>query len=558
MAKVNVAIVGAGKGGSSVYRALSSMEQISIVGVLDTNLLAPGLIQARRDGVFTTDKLVELCAVPDLKIIIEATGNSSVQAEIKALKQEHTLVMEAGIANLVMTVIEEKEQLSEIKRLKGELDAVFDSVQEAIEVADKNGRITYVNPGFTRVTGISARERVGKNIHEVSPNGALARALRTHQPIFGSRSQVGGSTAEVVSNSSLIVVDGQMEGAVVVFQPLNDIYKLWEQLQKSTSIIQGLNDRIGQISRSYYTFDDIIGSHPDFERVLNLARKAAIQDSTILILGESGTGKELFAHAIHSASRREKKPLVKVSCASIPPTLLESELFGQENDNGKSKLGKLELADGGTIFLDEIGDVSLNTQAKLLRVLQDHEFERVGGSETVRADVRIIATSNRNIKEMVQRGEFRQDLYYRINVVELRIPPLRLHQDDIPAYIQHLVARLNRKLGKRILGVTGEAEQLLQSYHWPGNIREMQNVIERAMVTAEDEVITYKHLLPLVEQPGAGGIQVGDLMPLADMENILIRQALARYGDSVEGKKKAAQALNISLATLYNKLKNFS
>jgi transcriptional regulator with PAS, ATPase and Fis domain len=142
--------------------------------------------------------------------------------------------------------------------------------------------------------------------------------------------------------------------------------------------------------------------------------------------------------------------------------------------------------------------------------------------------------------------------------VELRIPPLRLHQDDIPAYIQHLVARLNRKLGKRILGVTGEAEQLLQSYHWPGNIREMQNVIERAMVTAEDEVITYKHLLPLVEQPGAGGIQVGDLMPLADMENILIRQALARYGDSVEGKKKAAQALNISLATLYNKLKNFS
>ncbi len=559
MAKVNVAIIGAGKGGSSVYRALSSMDQTRIAGVADVNPNAPGMVQARNHGVFTTDKIEEICRLPDLRMIIEATGSPAVQAKIKSLKHEQTLVMEAELANIIMTVIEEKEQLAEIKRLKGELDAVFDSVQEAIEVADKSGKITYVNPGFTRVTGIPGRERVGKNIFEVSPNGALARALRTHQPVFGQRSQVGGSTADVVSNSSPIVVDGKMEGAVVVFQPLNDIYKLWEQLQRSTSIIQGLNDRISQISRSFYTFDEIIGSHPDFERVVNLARKAAVLDSAVLILGESGTGKELFAHAIHSSSRRQKQPLVKVSCASIPPTLLESELFGQDNENAKTKLGKLELADGGTIFLDEIADVSLNTQAKLLRVLQDREFQRVGGSDTIRVDVRVIATSNRNIKEMVQRGEFRQDLYYRINVVELRIPPLRLHQEDVPAYIQHLIARLNRKLGKKIKGVTAEAEKLLQSYHWPGNIRELANVIERAMVTVEDEIITFKHLLPLVDQPGASAaMHVGDIMPLAAMENILIRQALARYGDSVEGKKKAAQALNISLATLYNKLKNFS
>ncbi|MDA8442092.1 MAG: sigma 54-interacting transcriptional regulator [Peptococcaceae bacterium] len=562
MSKVQVAIIGAGNGGSSVYRTLQSIDNIAIAGMADINPNAPGLILARSAGIFTTDSIAEICKLPELKIIIEATGLSEVQAEIRRLKRTETSLMEAEVANIVMSVIEEKERLVEIKRLKGELDAVFDSVQEAIEVADREGTITYVNPAFTRVTGILARERVGQNVLQVSPNGALAKTLRTHQAVFGHRSEVGGSTAEVVSNSAPIVVEGKMEGGVVVFQPLNDIFKLWEQLQQSTSIIAGLNDRIGQISASNYTFDDIIGSQPEFARVVNLARKAALSDSSVLILGESGTGKEVFANALHAASKRSALPFIKVSCASIPPTLLESELFGQEKIEGstlKAKLGKLELAEGGTIFLDEIGDINLHTQAKLLRVLQDREFERIGSSELRQVNVRVVATSNRNLKEMVQRGEFRQDLYYRINVVELRLPPLRQHPDDIPAYVQHLVAGLNRKLGKKIKGVTTEGEELLKTYHWPGNVRELQNVLERAMITAEDDVITYAHLLALIEQPKqVSGLQVGDIMPLSQMENILIKQALARYGDSVEGKKKAAQMLNISLATLYNKIKSSS
>lgn len=560
MTPVRVAIVGAGRGGSSVFRTLYTMEHIEIAGVADIDADAPAMILAREAGIFTTASLEDICALPNLNIIVEATGLGEVQNAIREMKQPLTSLMEAEVANMMMSVIEEKERLAEIKKLKSELDAIFDSVQEAIEVADTEGSITYVNPAFTRVTGIPARERVGQNIFEVSPHGALARALRTHQPVFGQRSKVGGSTAEVVSNSAPIVVEGSIEGAVVVFQPLNDIFKLWEQLQKSTSIIEGLNHRIGQISRSHHTFDDIIGSQPDFDRVVNLARKAALLNSAVLILGESGTGKEVFAHAIHAASRRSSQPFVKVSCASIPPTLLESELFGVEQErSGKSKLGKLELAEGGTIFLDEIGDISLHLQAKLLRVLQDREFQRVKGSEVYKANVRVIATSNRNLKEMVQLGEFRQDLYYRISSVEIRIPPLRQHPEDIPAYVQHVIAGLNRKLGKRIKGVTTEAEELLKAYHWPGNVREMQNVLQRAMVTAEDEVISYKQLLPLVEQHGNGqGLQLGDLMPLSEMEGILIKQALSRYGDSVEGKKRAAQALNISLATLYNKLKNLN
>ncbi|KLU58927.1 transcriptional regulatory protein ZraR [Peptococcaceae bacterium CEB3] len=557
---VKIGIVGGGKGGSSLYKTLKDIEQVEIAMVCDVLPNAPALILARQDGVATCLSLEELCAVPGLSLIIEATGKEEVRQRINLCKERHTALLEAVGANLMMHIIEEKEQLSEMKRLKGELDAILNSVQEAIEFATNDGTIRFVNPSFSRVTGVSSKERIGQNIFEASPNGALARALRTHEPIFAHRSRVGGSDVEVVSNASPIVVDGRLEGAVVVFQPLTDIYKLMEQLQASNQVIDELKTRINQITTSMYTFDDILGSHPEFEKALDLAAKAAKSDSTVLISGESGTGKELFAHAIHAASQRRDKPFVKVNCAAIPETLLESEFFGHEKGafTGalKTKLGKMELANGGTIFLDEIGDMNLHLQAKLLRVLQDMEFERVGGTQTIRVDVRIIAATNRMLKEMVKKGDFREDLYYRLNVVELRLPPLRKHKDDIPAYVHSLVLKFNRKFGKRVSGLTAQAEQLLLNYDWPGNVRELQNVIERAMVTVEEDIITRKHLLNMVEPPAAGeSVPLGELMPLEEMEKRMVRLAVQRYGDSVEGKKRAAQTLNISLATLYNKLK---
>lgn len=440
------------------------------------------------------------------------------------------------------------------------LDAIFNSVQEAIEVAGTDGVIEYVNPSFSRVTGISASQRIGKNIFVESPDGALARVLRTHEPIFAHRARVGGSGVEVVSNASPIVVDGKMEAAVVVFQPLTDIYKVMEQLHISNQVIDELQNRFNQISTSSFTFDDIIGSHPEFVRALDLARKAAKSNSTVLILGESGTGKELFAHAIHSASLRRDKPFIKVNCAAIPETLLESEFFGYEKGafTGalKKKLGKMELANGGTLFLDEIGDMNPFLQSKLLRVLQDMEFERIGGTQTIKVDVRVIAATNRHLKEMVRQGDFREDLFYRLNVVELKLPPLRKHKEDIPAYAQSLINKFNRKFGKRVLGMTTAAEQLLLNYYWPGNIRELQNVIERAMVTVEEEMISYKHLLNFIDAAvNKEEKEFNDIMPLDEMEKRMIKLALQRFGDSVEGKKRAAQVLNISLATLYNKLK---
>lgn len=564
MTKVRVGIVGMGQGGSTVYKTLRNIDHIEIGMVCDLIEKTPGMEMARLDGVPTCVTLEVFLKVPNLDVIIEATGIPDVQEQLERNKAKSSAMVEAQGANLMMYIIEEKEKLADIKRLKGELDAILNSVQEAIEVAGIDGEIKYVNPSFSRVTSVPAVQRIGHNIFDVSPNGALARSLRMHEPVFAHRALVGGTGVEVISNASPIVVDGKMEGAVVVFQPLTDIYKLMEQLRASNQVIDELQSRINQISTSKYTFDDLIGSHPEFETALDLARKAAKSNSTILITGESGTGKELFAHAIHGASLRRDKPFIKVNCAAIPETLLESEFFGHEKGafTGavKTKLGKMELANGGTIFLDEIGDMNLYLQAKLLRVLQEMEFERVGGTQTIKVDVRVISATNRNLLEMAKQGDFREDLYYRLNVLELRLPPLRKHKEDIPAYVHSLIVKFNRKFGKRVMGLTVQAEELLRQYNWPGNIRELQNVVERAMVTVEEDMITQKHILNLVDSQATIGKEqvIGEIMPLEQMEKQMIQLALKRYGNSVEGKKQAASALKISLATLYNKLRSMS
>ncbi|HWJ03645.1 MAG TPA: sigma 54-interacting transcriptional regulator [Verrucomicrobiae bacterium] len=564
MAAVNVAIVGAGVGGTTIYRVLREMKMINIVGIADQNPSATGMLLAEKDGVFNTEDFVELIRKPGIDVIIEATGQTEVQSRIHHVKHGATAVMEAQAADLMITILEEKEELLEIKKIKGELSAILSSVQEAIEVADLNGEIKYVNPAFSRVTGISGDTRIGKNIFEVSPDGALARAILTKQPVTGQKTCVGGSIAEVISNACPIIVDEKIFGAVVSFQPVTDIMKLIEELKKSCHIIQNLHERLEQVSGSKYSFDDIVGRAPGMLQAKKLGRKAASSDSTVIIYGESGTGKELFAHALHQASGRDKKPFIKVNCAAIPESLLESEFFGHEKGAftgaAKTKLGKFELAQGGTIFLDEIGDMNLSLQAKLLRVLQEKEIERVGGTETVKVDVRVVAATNRDLKQMVRQGEFRQDLYYRLNVVELHIPPLRDRKEDLEMLLNYFITKFERKLGKRISGISRAALDRLKTYHWPGNVREMENVLERAIVSMDkgESVINHLHIGQLAEK-----IRSLDILdPVAiesieDMERILIKKALDEYGISLKGKKQAASILKISLGTLYNKMKRY-
>lgn len=559
MNKVRVAIVGAGLENSSIIHMLTGMEHVQVIGIMDITNQEKSNVEKSQEGLCELSSIDDLIDLPDLDVVIETTGDPRVQGQLYKLKRAGTSIMEARAVDLMMSVCQENKELLEFKRIQSELSAILNSVQEAIEVADNQGVIKYVNPAFTKITGISPDERIGQNIYDASPDGALASVLRKGEKVFGYRTLVGGSNAEVISNASPIVVDGKTEGAVVVFQHFTDIMKMMDELRKRTVIIESLSDKFVQVTTSKYTYNDILGHNQELRRCTQISERAARSNSTVLLLGESGTGKELFAHAIHHASPRREKPFIKVNCAAIPESLLESEFFGYMKGafTGavKSKIGKFELAHGGTIFMDEIGDMNLNLQGKLLRVLQEMEFERVGGNQTICVDVRVIAATNRNLPELIRQGLFREDLYYRLNVVEITIPPLRVRKEDLPLLVNNLIVKLNRKLGKKVKGISEDAEEILFGYDWPGNIRELENVVERVMVTVDEEILTKKNFLQHVSQFKSFPENDFELMSIDQMEQLLIRKAMAKYGSSVEGKRRAAQKLNISLATLYNKLK---
>lgn len=312
-----------------------------------------------------------------------------------------------------------------------------------------------------------------------------------------------------------------------------------------------------KISRQY-KHHDIITKNPRMQEILGLTQEIASLRSTVLICGESGTGKELVARAIHYSGARADKPFVSVSCAALTETLLESELFGHEKGSftgaeGQTK-GKFELADGGTIFLDEIGDISPKLQADLLRVLQERRFYRVGGTDEVSVDVRVIAATNKNLPEEVKEGRFRDDLYYRLNVIEIHIPPLRERREDIPLLAEHFVQRIASELGKDISGISADALKLLIDYDWPGNVRELENVIERAIVTSHNGTLEDSDLTWLTQR--SKGTQTWDVpdVPLSELERRAIIAVLERKQGNV---KEAALALGIDRSTLYDKLKRY-
>ncbi len=311
-----------------------------------------------------------------------------------------------------------------------------------------------------------------------------------------------------------------------------------------------------RLSRQY-RFRDIITKNPKMGAVLDLARDVASLRSTVLIRGESGTGKELVARAIHNCGQRAGGPFIPVSCAALAETLLESELFGHEKGSftgaaGQAK-GKFELADGGTIFLDEIGDISPKLQVDLLRVLQDSSFYRVGGSEEVRVDARVVAATNRNLEEDVAAGRFREDLFYRLNVIEIRIPPLRERREDIPLLAAHFLEKLSPEVGKHVTDVSEGGMKLLMDHDWPGNVRELENAMERAIVTSRSGVLAEEDF-GFLASAGRRGWSVPPNMSLEQLEAVAIKAALARTSGNV---KEAAAQLGIDRSTLYEKIKRY-
>jgi formate hydrogenlyase transcriptional activator len=304
-------------------------------------------------------------------------------------------------------------------------------------------------------------------------------------------------------------------------------------------------------------FEQIIGKSAALESVLEQVERVAPTDSTVLIQGETGTGKELIARAIHHLSSRCGRPFVKINCAAIPLDLLESELFGHEKGAFTGaiaqKIGRFELADRGTLFLDEVGDIPAPLQPKLLRVLQEQEFERLGGTHTHHVDVRLVAATNRDLTDMVKRAEFRIDLYYRLNVFPVQLPPLRARREDIPALVIHSIERVARRIGKRIEHVPADTMAALSSYEWPGNIRELQNLIERAVILANDGVLPNPLPPPGAERIVAAPAPVATT--LRDSERLLILNALSAVGWVIGGSKGAAARLDMNRSTLIARMK---
>ncbi|HHX50619.1 MAG TPA: sigma 54-interacting transcriptional regulator [Clostridia bacterium] len=366
---------------------------------------------------------------------------------------------------------------------------ILETLQEGIQVADNEGIIRYVNDTFLKIIGLKREDRLGKSVFQVSPDGGLATVLKTSKPVSNLRNFPTGTQVELISNATPIYVFGKMVGAIAIIQDIQDVINLTEQLKKSETMVQNLSEKLDHLAKATYSFDDIIGSSVAMQNVVEMAKIASQTDTTVLIQGETGTGKEIIAHAIHKASARSKKPFISINCSAVPPNLLESEFFGHEKGSftgaHKRKLGKFELANGGTLFLDEIGDMDLALQAKILRATQEKAIQRVGGEAKIPLDVRILAATNRDLRKMVNEGTFREDLYYRLNVWNISIPPLRERKVDIEDLTRYLLGKICRKLGRKRIHLSSTAMRVFFNHHWPGNVRELENVLERAILSSK-------------------------------------------------------------------------
>lgn len=457
------------------------------------------------------------------------------------------------------------EEVTDLKELKSMLQAIIDSSDEAISVVDAKGNGLLINPAYTRITGLTREDVIGKPATvDISEGDSMhMQVLQTKKPVRGVHMKLGSKRKDVVVNVAPVMVDGELKGSVGVIHDVSEIKRLTEELEKAHRIIRKLEAK--------YSFADIIGFSDPMKAALEQAQSAAQTPATVLLRGESGTGKELFAHAIHNASSRRYKQFVRVNCAAISESLLESELFGYEEGafTGAKRGGKrglFEEASGGTIFLDEIGELSMSMQVKLLRVLQEREVVRVGGTKPVEIDVRVIAATHVNLESAIQSGRFREDLYYRLHVVPIYIPPLRQRLEDIHPLAMHLIRKYNQEYGRNVEGIAEGTLQLLYAYDWPGNVRELENVLGRAMILKRlsERVIQPEDLPPLErkssrmaslpsETPSAGaGKTLKEAMDEAERVHIL-RELAAVKGN----RTLAAKRLGISIRSLYYKLDKY-
>ncbi|MCG5102363.1 sigma 54-interacting transcriptional regulator [Oceanobacillus alkalisoli] len=458
-------------------------------------------------------------------------------------------------------------ELKQIKHSADVLNIVLDSAYEGVTVIDENAIITEFNLAYSRFIGIDKKDAIGKHVQEVIDNTNLHNTVKNGMPERGQIQYIQGQP--MIVHRIPIWKDRKVVGAIgmVIFEGVSELYQIYNKFHKTVKFDQEFiqNPELSDITPgSNKTLDQLIGKSEEIHHLKRSVRKVANTNVTVLITGESGTGKEVIAQGIHHLSKQVHGPFISVNCAAIPEQLFESELFGYDDGaftgaKKGGKPGKFELAKHGTIFLDEIAEMPLTLQIKLLRVLQEREFERIGATNKQRLQARVIAATNQDIKKMVGQGKFRKDLYYRLNIIELTIPPLRERTDDIPPLISHYLNKFSENYSMAVKQLTSDAMKAFIHYNWPGNVRELMNMMERLVILTEGDKIGSEHLPSYMIDYHA--VQNNNKSPAVQLkmneetaEKQLIKVALEQANGN---KTEAAKMIGIHRTTLYQKINKY-
>lgn len=512
-----------------------------------------------KDIMTTAGKEPDLAGVP-------IAGEDDDIGKIIALLSRNEAVMVAGGDGGIVGVITGKtlvEMLySRWRKSQATLDTILGYVSEAVCVINGREEVEYWNPRAEVLYGIKSRDILGQPVGKFFPNVLASQSLRDRK-VFKDLYHQPREGAHVLITAAPVTVGDRVIGSLSLERDIADIVYYNEELSRTSFKVRMLKKEISRLSKKD-SFARIYGHSTIIKETVKMARKYAATEATVLITGESGTGKELFAQAIHDESSRSRHPFVAVNCSAVPQALFESEIFGYEGGAftgafKEGKPGKFELANGGTLFLDEIGELEPGAQVKLLRALQEKALYRVGGTRPVKVDVRIIAATNRDLERMVQQGRFREDLFYRLNVITLNIPPLRQRREDMPELAYLLVQELSEIHGKKVAGLDPQVMVAFMSYHWPGNVRELRNVLERMVILAEEEVIGQENLPDFLLSRVPAGVlnkNSGGVVKLTEAtqeaERQMIIDALEKTGNN---KSEAAKILGIPRSSLYYKMK---
>ena len=509
------------------------------------------------DQKFIHQSLDENLAFSNISMnITDGKGNvKNVLASITPIKRDENVLSVVFVfrdTKEMLALAEEIQQKTfELIDQKNKLDAIFNSNIEGTFTIDNDWTVTSFNTSAEKITGYKKSEAIGKKCWDIF-NSSLCRngchmeqTIQKGKPMIGNELEImhkDGKKIPIRVNSGILINNkNENIGAVETFIDISEIKNLSEHLS------------------DIFKYENIVGRNKEIKQIITVLESVSQTDSSVLITGESGTGKELAARAIHINSPRKTGPFIAVNCSAFVESLIESELFGHEKGSFtgaiKTKIGKFELAKGGTLFLDEIGDLSLAVQTKFLRVLETREFERVGGNKTIKVEARIIAATNKHLSEEISVGRFREDLFYRINVINIHLPPLRERMDDLPLIVNHFIELFNTKFRKEIRQFSSQAFDILMEYEWPGNIRELENVIEHCFVLCNGKVIQVECLPKRLREQKKTVITSSNVIQkngFKDVERELIISVLDKYDGN---RTKAAKELNINPSTLWRKIK---